>query len=124
MCHKKDILNAIIKLNICINTYCKGVIVGNNIFSRWVQEEYGDFKSFKNCVVKGTQFIDIWETFDEKGPEFFYSDSLINVRDKVGVDLDGMTDTEKISQWLLTPIVDVEKIYVKDLLIFGRRLNH
>lgn len=109
MCHKKDILNAIIKLNICINTYCKGVIVGNNIFSRWVQVEYGDFKSFKNCVVKGTQFINIWEIFDEKGPEFFYSDSLINVRDKVGVDLDGMIDTEKISQWLLTPIVDVEK---------------
>jgi hypothetical protein len=82
--------------------------MGNNIFSKWVNSKYGDFESFISAVTERTQLVDrIWQVFYEKGPESFYSASIVNSPDKEG--LDCLSVTEIISELLLTPIMDEEK---------------
>lgn len=75
-----------------------------NLFSEWVDGVFGNFDYFLESVNGAALSIDMWRPFYEKGPEGFYSASILNSTGDSGIGEQSVPITEWIAAQLLYPI--------------------
>ena len=78
--------------------------MSQNLFSEWVDDVFGNFEYFLESVNGAPLSADMWTPFYEKGPEGFYSDSILNSLGDSAMGKTPLAMTEWIAAQLLCPI--------------------
>ena len=75
-----------------------------NLFSKWVDDVLGGFEYFLESVNGASASLDMWKPFYEKGPEQFYSASILNSLGDSAIGEAQLSMTEWLAAQLLCPI--------------------